>query len=71
MKKVIDSRVFGGVVVELKLSDSAANAERGRQWYAVIGGNVHYPSKESGVTNEQEARAWLNSLCRKQGLLKR
>jgi hypothetical protein len=70
MKKTIDSRVFSGIVVVLKWSDDKKANEAGRSWYAVIGGNTHFPAKMDSVTDEVTARAWLNMLCRKQGLLK-
>lgn len=71
MNKTIDSRVFGGKVVALKWSDNPVAADAGRSWYAVIGGNTHFPTKGDCVTDEVTARAWLNLLCRKQGLLRR
>lgn len=71
MKKTIDSRVFGGVVVELKFSDDQFAKKAGRSWYAVVGGNTHFPKREDSVATEADARTWLNLLCRKQGLLHR
>ena len=64
MKKVIDSRVFKGVVVQLKFGTSNG-------YYGVIGGETKFPKKEHGVTDEKSARAWLNLLCRELGLLSR
>lgn len=69
MKKTIDSRTFQGVVVALKLSDNDMAKDAGRSWYAVIDGKTHFPKKEDQVVSESDARAWLNLLCRRLGLL--
>ena len=71
MKTTIDSRVFGGVVVVLKHSSNESSEDYGRSWYAVIDGKTHYPRKVDNVTNEATARAWINVLCRREGLLRK
>jgi len=68
--KVIDSRVFGDTVVELRWSQSTVSAEYGRSYFLVVGGKVHYPRKGE-VTDETTARAWANLHCRKLGLLRK
>jgi hypothetical protein len=68
--KVIDSRSFSGVVVELRWSESTYSAEAGRSYLLVVGGKVHYPRKGE-VTDETTARAWANLHCRKLGLLRK
>jgi len=71
MKTTIDSRVFGGVVVVLKYSDDPSAENYGRSYYAVIDGKTHFPRKADGVTDVITARAWINLLCRREGLLRK
>ena len=69
--KVIDSRRFAETLVVLKFSDNLKSQEMGRTWFAVIGGDIRYPSKSDAVIDERSARSWLNHICRQAGLLRK